>query len=125
MIRKIRSELGQEIAFRANVVIDDIKNAGEALLMTGVDQPLQTCRSPVTILRSEYVDAVVAPISRAGKLPDRHHFHSGDSQLTEGREAGDDGIEGSFRRKRSDMKFVQYEVLAPDPGPSLIGPSKS
>src|SRR5437762_11048199 len=71
-IGKVRSELRQVISFGSDVVIDDVEHNGESSLMTRINELLQTIGSAIRVLNSKWIDAVVAPITRAGKLRDRH-----------------------------------------------------
>src|SRR5437660_3584627 len=59
---------GQIIAFRPEVVVHHVERDRESVRMRCVDEPLQPCWAAIGILRRERINAVIAPISRTGKL---------------------------------------------------------
>src|ERR1700761_8510773 len=67
-IGEVRSELAENISLGAEVVVDDVKNDGEAFRVCGVNECLQGGGTAVGILNGVREDAVVAPVARAGKL---------------------------------------------------------
>ena len=82
--------------------------------MAGVDEALQSGRPAVRVLRRADVDAVVAPVARAGKLRDRHQLDRRDAEVFERVEMLDDGVERAFPRECSDVQFVDDVVLERD-----------
>src|SRR5262245_16980851 len=66
-LRKIRAKIVQIIAFRTEVVIHHIQHHSQAALMTGIDQPLKSLWPAVRGLRGKRIDAIVAPVTAAGK----------------------------------------------------------
>src|SRR6267154_6718757 len=108
MLGKIRTIFAQIIAFRSEVVVDDVQCYGEAPRMRGIHQQLQIARSSVTILNGKWIYAVVTPIPRARKLRDRHYFNGGHAKGCKLIQRGADRIEGSFIREGSHMQFVEH-----------------
>src|SRR5678815_6112733 len=78
-IRKIGTEVAEVITLRAKVVIDDVKNDGQASSVAGIDQPFQPFRSSIGGLRGKKKYAVVAPITMSRKLGDRHELNGRNS----------------------------------------------
>src|SRR6266404_7288120 len=110
MLGKIRTIFAQIIAFRSEVVVDDVQRHGEAPRMRGIHQQLQIARSSVTILDGKGIHAVIAPIPRARKLRDRHYLDSGYAKSGKTIEYGAQGIEGSFISEGPHMQFVKHAV---------------
>src|SRR5262245_43269993 len=110
-LRKIRAKIAQIVSFRAKVVVHHIQHHGQAALMTGIDQPFESLWPAVRSLRGKRIDAVVAPVSAAGKLRDGHEFKRGDANILELVQVWDDGIERPFRGKRPDVEFIEQVLL--------------
>ena len=90
--------------------------------MTRVDQLLQTIRAAVGILRGKRVDAVVAPITRAGKLRHRHQLDCGDPNVGKPVQMGNDSFECSFGRERANMQLVDEVLFDRQPEPMVVTP---
>src|SRR5712675_1378299 len=110
MLGKIWTIFAQIIAFRSEVVVDDVQRHGEAPRMRGIHQQLQIARSSVTILNGKWIHAVIAPIPRARKLRDRHYLDSGYAQSGKSIEYGAQGIESSFICEGPHVQFVKHAV---------------
>src|SRR5467141_3598533 len=110
MLGKIRTIFAQIIAFRSEVVVDDVQCHGEAPRMCGIHQQLQIARSSVTVLDGKGIHAVIAPIPRARKLRDRHYLDSGYAKSGKSIECGAQGIEGSFICEGPYVQFVEHAV---------------
>ena len=106
------------------MVVDDIEEYGETIQMAGVDQTLQSMRSAIAVLRRIGVNAVIAPVARSRKLPDRHQLEGRDTQITQCRQAGDDRFECAFRGEGPDVEFVEHQIFSRHSGPALIRPSE-
>src|SRR5438093_11263101 len=78
-IRKIWRKLREIISLGANVVVYDVEDRCEAALVAGIDEPLECDGTTIRILNRKWKDTVVTPITRTGKLCDRHDFHRGNS----------------------------------------------
>src|SRR5882762_1370241 len=110
MLGKIWTIFAQIIAFRSEVVVDDVQCHGEAPRMRGIHQQLQIARSSVTVLDGKGIHAVIAPIPRARKLRDRHYLDSGYTKSGKTIEYGAQGIEGSFICEGPHVQFVEHAV---------------
>ena len=60
------------IAVRAEVIVDDIEHHGDALLVRRIHERAQVVRRPVASCGRVEAHAVVAPVSLAGEIGDRH-----------------------------------------------------
>src|SRR5271170_2303772 len=94
---EVAAKLAEVISLRAKMVVNHIENHGQPASMSGIDQALQAGRSAITILRRVNVDAVVAPVARAGKLRHGHDFDGGDAQIRQFVEMLDHAVKRSFR----------------------------
>src|SRR5690348_18474755 len=94
-IDEIRSEISEEVAHRAGMVVDDIENYAETGRVTAVDQPLETGWTPVGVMRSEEIHTVIPPPAIARELGDRHELDGVDAQRNEVRKMVDHAVEGA------------------------------
>ena len=92
--------------------------------VNGIDQPLQSFRSAIRILRRIFVDSVVSPIARSGKLSNRHDLDAGNAKFHQMREVRDQAVERAFSRVCPDMKFIQNTSLQLPAFPVVIGPAE-
>src|SRR5262245_8917473 len=90
-VGEIRAELAKIISLRAEMVVNDVQNHRQAAPMAGVDEHLKVCRAAVGILRGEWINPVVTPVSQTGELRDRHKLDRGDAELAEIIERGNEG----------------------------------
>ncbi len=107
MVGEVRTKRREVIPFRAHVVVDDVEGDGQFAMMAGVDETLQRERAAVRGVDGVGIDAVVAPITRAGKLRERHEFDRRDAQVLEIGETRDDRVERAFGRERADVQLVE------------------
>src|SRR5215510_4500277 len=96
-LRKIRAKTAQIISFGAKVVVHHIQHHGQATLMTGIDQPFEPLWPAIRGLRGKRIDAVVAPVTAARKLRDRHEFNRADPNVPEFVQIRDDSLKRPFR----------------------------
>ncbi len=89
-VGEIGREVGEGIAFGADVVVDDVEHHGQTMPVSRIHQPFQSDRAAVGVLRRERIDAVVAPVARAGKLGDRHQLDGRDAEIAERGQVGYD-----------------------------------
>src|SRR5262245_12566467 len=94
-VGEIGSEVGKVIHLRAEMIVDNIENDRQTFAMAGVDQALERSGPAVGVLDGEWKDAVVTPISGAGKLTDRHELERGDAETFEAREVHRNRIEAA------------------------------
>jgi hypothetical protein len=121
-IGEIGAELGKVVPFRAEVVVDDIEDDRHAAAMTGVDHPPERVRPTVARLHREGMDAVIAPVARAGELGERHQLDGGDAEVPQIVETLDDRVERAFGRESAHVNFVEKIVLERQAPPSRVAP---
>src|ERR1700726_2863934 len=124
-ISKVRAVSTKVVAFRAEMVVNHVQGDREAVLMGGVYETLERFGSAVTVLGSEEIHPVVTPVSRTGKLRDRHHFDGSNSEGSEFVKVRDYGVERSFGRVGPDMKFIEDAALQISSRPAVIRPAES
>ncbi len=73
-VGEVGSEFGEVIAFRSQVVVNDIEDDGQARPMARLDQPLQSPRAAVTVLNGERVNPLIPPTACSGELGHGHQF---------------------------------------------------
>ena len=84
-------ERAQVVADRAEVVVDDVEDDGDAAARARVDEAAEVVGRAVQVRRREQVDAVVAPAEAPVELGDRHQLDHRDAdarqlaQLVRGR----------------------------------------
>src|SRR5215470_5835585 len=100
---KIRAKTAQIISFGTKVVVYHIQHHGQATLMTGIDQPFEPLWPAIRGLRGKRIDAVVAPVTAARKLRNRHEFQCGNTNILELAQVWDDSLKCPFRGKRPDV----------------------
>ncbi len=113
------------ITFRTEMIVDDIEKHHELAGMRFVDQHAQIIRPPIRAVRRIEQDTVVAPISPAGKVGDRHQFDRGHSGLNHVVELLDRGAERAARRERADVKLQNRRILPGPPAPLMCPPLES
>src|SRR5439155_25209750 len=100
--------LGQMVARRPEMVVDDVHDDCEAARVAGVHQPLEAVRTAVGMMRSEEQHAVVAPSPLARELGYRHELDGGDTEVDEVVELGDDRLERALLCERADVELVDH-----------------
>jgi hypothetical protein len=70
------------------------------------------------------IHAIVAPVTAARKLSDRHQLDGRYSQFLQGTNPGDYGFERSFRCKCAGMNLIEDKIAERDALPIVIGPDK-
>ena len=92
-LREVRAVRSEHVAFRTEVVVDDVEHDGQAPLMTGIDEAVQAVGAAVRRLHGVREHAVVAPIAHAGKRGDGHDLDRGDPEIAQIVEAVDGRVE--------------------------------
>ena len=105
----------QIVTLRAEMVVDHIEKDHEPAGMRVVDQHAQIVGPPISAVRSIEQDAVIAPVSPAGEVGDRHQFDRGESGVTQVIELVDGRAERAAGRERADVKLQDRRML---PGPA-------
>src|SRR5258706_439119 len=77
---RIRIEI---VSFRAKMVIDDIQQDHDAPAMGVLNKLLEVFGTAVGTIGCEGINTVVAPISPARKVGDRHQLQRRDSKISE------------------------------------------
>src|SRR5436190_16797203 len=121
-IGEVRTELGEVVSFRTEVVVDHVEENRETALMTGIDESLERARTAVRILRRVRIRAIVSPVARAGKLRDRKQLDRGNAEVAQRVEARNDRVERRLRRERAGMQLIDYVVFERDAAPSRVVP---
>src|SRR5262249_641234 len=120
--RRIKVE---KVTFWSEMIVDDVEKHHQPASMRFVDQHPQIARSPVGAVRRIEQDAVVAPISAAGEVGDRHQFDRGHSGLNDVIELLDRGAKRAAGRERSDMTLQKCRILPGPPAPPVRPPFES
>ena len=103
---EVRPELGQVVACRAEVVVDDVHDHAEAIRVCRVDQPLQPIGPAVGVMRGEQVHPVIAPAARAGELGDRQQLDRVHAEADQVAEVPDRPVERPLGRERADVALI-------------------
>ena len=90
--------------------------------MTRIHKLLQPGRASIRILNSERECSVVTPVSRAGKLRNRHELDSANSRFGQFIKVWNDSFERSLSRERADMQFIDDVVFDGESEPVQILP---
>src|SRR5712692_10218761 len=94
------------------------------MVVAGIDEPFKARGPSVRILHSEGINAVIPPVSIAGKLGNGHDLNRGNSKLLESREVGDNSVKGAFGCERSNMKLVYDVIFKRKAKPTTVLPVK-
>ena len=121
-IGEIRTIGGQVIPLGTEVVVDNIQRDRESARMNCIDQPLQASWSAIRVLRRKRVNSVIAPISRTGKLCNRHEFYRGDAELDESIEMWNQSLKRSFLRIGPGVDFIEDAALERHANPMFVSP---
>ena len=107
------------------MVVDNVQFRGQPALVARIHEFFQAGRSAVTVLNRKREDTVVAPITRAGKLGDRHDFDGSDSSLHQFVQMGNYRFESSLGRERSHVQLIDDVVLDGKSEPMPVLPVES
>jgi len=123
-VSEIGTEEPQVIAFIAQVVVNHVKDHGQADCVRGIDQTLEAVGTAIVRLHRVRRDAVITPITCAGGSCDRHDFNHGDAKLFQIRKFADGCVERAFRRKRANVEFVNHVVAQRQSAPGGVSPGE-
>ena len=104
--KELRRVLVEVIAFRTEVVVDNIEKDHQPFFVRGLNHALQIFGPSVAAVGCVRQNAVVAPISGTGKIGHRHQLNRCDSQVTEIIELLFESTERAFRRECAYVQFV-------------------
>src|SRR5690554_2894472 len=68
ILGKIRAEMAQVVTDRPQMVVDDVEYHGQATLMRGIHEALQSFRPAVLMMRRVQINAVITPAAIAGEF---------------------------------------------------------
>ena len=104
------------------MIVNNVEEDHQTLVMRGIDQRLQILGGPVTCVRRVRQHTVIAPVSLAGKIIDRHQFDRGDTEFGKARQFADNAFETA---KRAGMQFVDHRFRPWAAPPRRISPCVS
>jgi len=107
----------QVVPLGPEVIVDDVEQHAQAACVRCIDEGLQLVGRPVCVLRCEQKHAVVSPVARAGRLGERHEFDRGDTECRQFVEPARRGSVGSLGRERTQVEFVQDDLVPRPAGP--------
>ncbi len=112
----------QVISLRAEVVVDDIEEDGQASGVTGIHEGLERFRPSIAGVGSEGQDSVVAPAPPTGEVSDGHQLHRRHPERGEVIEPLGERLEGALWSKRPHVELVEDEPFRGNAVPLGIGP---
>ena len=115
-------ERGEVGAVRAEVVVDDVEEHGQALAVRRVDEPAQVVGPAVGVRRRVERGAVVAPAPLAGEVGERHELDGRHAHLRQRGQLLAHAVERAGRGERPDVELVDDEVRQRGRGPAPVGP---
>src|SRR6185312_16180193 len=118
-LRRVEMEI---VPLRTEMVVDDVKQDGEAARMAGVDEVLQIVGPAVAAVGREEQHAVIAPIALAGKIRHRHQLDRGDAEAHEMVEVALDAGEIAALGERPGVEFVEHDLLPAPAAPVAVAP---
>jgi hypothetical protein len=121
---QVRAVLGQVVAARSEVVVDDVLDDAESARVAGVDEALVGGRAAVGLLHRVPEHAVVAPVVGAVEAVDRQHLDEVDAEVDEVVEALDRRVERSLRGEGADVQLVDGAARELPAGPAGVGPGE-
>ncbi len=124
-VGRVRCELAEVSALRAEVVVDDVEEHGEPRAVARGHEFLQAARPAVARLHGIGIDAVVAPAALPGELRDRHELDRGDAQLAQLAEPPLRRRKGAALREGADVQLVEHERVARAPPGAALVPAEA
>src|SRR5947207_15982034 len=91
--------------------------------MGGFDEYLQVLGPSVGRIRGVWQHAVVAPVSAAGEITDRHDLDRGDTERNQMVQLADCGPKRTLRRKSADVQLVDHCFTPGASAPAGVAPS--
>jgi hypothetical protein len=105
-VGEVRSELGQVVARRPQVVVHHVQHHGQAGVMGRLDEAPHCVGPAVGRVGGEPQHAVVAPAELGVEGVDRHELDVGHAQLGQSRQVDGGGVEGALGSERADVQLV-------------------
>ena len=116
------TECGDVGAVRAEVVVDDVEEHGEALGVGRVHEPAQVAGAAVGVGRRVEGGAVVAPPALAGEVGERQELDGRYAEVCQVPQPLADAVERALLRERPDVELVHDEVFQHGRRPPVAGP---
>ena len=115
-------ELQQVVPVRPEMVVDDVEDDAESAHVCRIYEAAESLRPAVVARWRKQVDAVVAPISLAGELGDRHQLDRIDAEFLQRVELADQRVEGALGRAAADVTLVDHESVDTYAHPRAVVP---
>ena len=107
----LRRVAGKIISVRPEVIVDDVEKDHQPVRMRRIDQGLEVVGRTIGMVRREGQNAVISPVSFAGKIIDRHQFDRRDAELLQLRQFD---LHTGKAAEQTCMKFIK-DRFAPRP----------
>ena len=117
-----RSIAMQVIAFRTEVVVDDVEEDGQASDVTRIHEGLERFPPSVARVGGEGQDPVVAPAPPTGEVRYGHQLHRRHPERGEMIEPLGNRLESALRSERPHVELVEDEAFRGNAVPLRIGP---
>ena len=121
---QVRPELGQVVAARPEMVVDDVLDDRETRGVGGVDEALVGARSAVRLVDGVPEHPVVPPVVHAVEAVDGQQFDVGHAEFDQVREPLDCSIQCPLGRESSDVEFVDDPARQLATRPVSVGPGE-
>jgi hypothetical protein len=116
---EVRPERGELVPW-ADVVVDDVKEDGQAARVRGVHEPLQRVGPAVRLVHRPQPDPVVSPAVLAGVRRERHQLHRGHAKPRQVVQPLDGRIQRPRRSERAGVQLVDDRARERRAAPARI-----
>ncbi len=117
---EVRRVGAEEVPLGTEVVVDDVEKDHQPAAVRGVDETGEGLGAAVGTVGREVEHPVIAPVTGAGEVGERHELDRGDAERRQMVELGLDPGEVARRREGADVQLVQHR-LVPGPAPPVRG----
>ena len=101
----------EEIPFRPEVVVDDVKQHRDPARVRRLDESLEVFRPSVACVRSVRKSSVIAPVPAALEVADRHDLDGRHPEVREMVQLASGPRERALRGKGAEMEFVKHDLI--------------
>ncbi|OFX23345.1 MAG: hypothetical protein A2V77_00580 [Anaeromyxobacter sp. RBG_16_69_14] len=112
---EVRTECGEVVPLRPEVVVDDVQAHRETEAVCGVGEAHQGGGAAVALVHRMERHAVVSPVPAARERLHRQQFDTGHAQLHEVTEPRRRRVERTLGREGPHVEFVEHEFLEREP----------
>src|SRR5882672_4897355 len=105
----------QIVPLRAEVIVDDVEKDHQAARVRGIDKRLEILRPAIGAVGRIEQHAVIAPVTAAREIRNRHQLDRGQAGLGHVIKSLDRAPKGPARREGADVELEESRVL---PGPA-------